>query len=334
MSAPVLAVADLAVDFVTHDGTIHAVNGVSFELFPGETLGIVGESGSGKSVSVLSLLGLVPMPPGRIVAGSALFDGEDLLTASARRLRALRGSDIAVVFQDPDTALNPVFTIGNQLVEAIRVNDRSASRRAARARAVELLDLVGISEPAARLKQYPFEFSGGMRQRVMIAIAIANRPRVLIADEPTTALDVTVQAQILEVLMLAQQETGAATILITHDLGVIAETADRVVVMYAGKVVETATSNELFERPLHPYTEGLLASRPSLSGTAEELFQIAGSPPFMLGGMPPGCAFAPRCHRSRERQECATDVPLLTATSAGRGVACHFWSEAYQEISR
>jgi oligopeptide/dipeptide ABC transporter ATP-binding protein len=322
-----LRVEDLVVEFVTRDGVVHAVNGVSFDLAPGETLGIVGESGSGKSVSAMSLTGLIPMPPARIVRGAAHLDGEDLFTTSPRRLRELRGREIAVIFQDPMTALNPVFTIGSQLIEAIRVNDRSVSRRAARDRAADLLALVGVPRPRERLKQYPFEFSGGMRQRAMIAMAIANRPRILIADEPTTALDVTVQAQILDLLALAKEEVRAATILITHDLGVIAELADRVAVMYAGRVVETAAVGDVFDRPVHPYTEALLASRPAAVPDGGELFQIPGVPPTLLGDLPPGCAFAPRCHRRAGRVRCVTEVPADWDVGRGHRAACHFWSE-------
>ncbi len=323
-----LRVEDLVVEFVTRDGVVHAVNGVSFDLAPGETLGIVGESGSGKSVSAMSLAGLLPTPPARIVRGTAHFDGEDLLTAGPRRLRELRGREIGVVFQDPMTALNPVFTIGNQVTEAIRVNDRTVSRRAARDRAAQLLTLVGIPRPRERLGQYPFELSGGMRQRVMIAMAIANRPRILIADEPTTALDVTVQAQILDLLALAREEVRAATILITHDLGVIAELADRVCVMYAGRVVETATVRDLFDHPAHPYTEALLASRPAAVPDGSDLFHIPGAPPTLLNHVPPGCPFAPRCHRRDGRSRCVTERPDAADVGPGHRAACHFWTEA------
>jgi len=323
-----LRVEDLVVEFVTRDGVVHAVNGASFDLGPGETLGIVGESGSGKSVSAMSVTGLIPSPPARIVRGAAYLDGEDLLTASPRRLRELRGREIAVIFQDPMTALNPVFTIGSQMTEAIRVNDRAVSRRAARDRAADLLARVGIPRPRERLKQYPFELSGGMRQRVMIAMAIANRPRILIADEPTTALDVTVQAQILDLLALAQEELQAATILITHDLGVIAELADRVAVMYAGRVVETAAVGDLFDHPVHPYTEALLASRPAAVPDGEDMFQIPGVPPTPLGDLPPGCAFAPRCHRRDGRARCVTESPASWDVAPRHRAACHFWTEA------
>ncbi|MGH2757902.1 MAG: ABC transporter ATP-binding protein, partial [Actinomycetota bacterium] len=235
---PVLSIQDLVVEFDTDDGVVHAVDGVSYDVNPGETLGVVGESGSGKSVTVMSILGLIPRPPGRIESGTATFKGEDLLRASKEDLRRIRGREIAMVFQDPMTSLNPVFQVGDQLEEAIKVHDPSVSDDQARNKAIELLELVGVPNPERRVEQYPHEYSGGMRQRAMIAMAIANQPAVLIADEPTTALDVTIQAQILEVLKTAQEETHAATILITHDLGLIAEMATRVVVMYAGHVVE------------------------------------------------------------------------------------------------
>jgi oligopeptide/dipeptide ABC transporter ATP-binding protein len=326
MSSPVLEVRGLVVDFVTPEGVVHAVDGVSWDLYPGETLGIVGESGSGKSVSVLSLLRLIPSPPGRVVAGEAMFEGRDLLTLSKRELRELRGRDIAMIFQDPMTSLNPVFTVGRQIAEALLVHDRARSGGEARQRAVELLDAVGVPQPDVRYRQYPHEFSGGMRQRAMIAMAMANRPRVLIADEPTTALDVTIQAQVLDVLKAAQQETDAATILITHDLGLIAELADRVIVMYAGQIVEMGDVRTIFHEPRHPYTFGLMASLPRLDIDTAVLPTIPGQPPSLIR-RPPGCPFHPRCRLSRERALCRDETPVPVETTIGHISACHFHDE-------
>lgn len=297
-----LSVNDLHVSFKGEEETVQAVRGVSWDIKPGEVLGIVGESGSGKSVSVSSILGLLPSPPAVISGGPVTFDGEDLLRLSERQLRTIRGKKIAMIFQDPMTAFNPVKTIGHQISEAIRVHDRAVSRSAARDRSIELLSMVGVPDPRARYSQYPHEYSGGMRQRAMIAMAIANRPRLLIADEPTTALDVTIQAQILELLAVVRAETDAATILITHDLGVIAEVADRVIVMYAGKVVESTSALSLFASPRHPYALGLLGSLPRLEVRMDALYSIPGQPPDMAHP-PPGCAFAARCSLSRGRAE-------------------------------
>ena len=324
-SSPLLTVNDLHVDFHGDEGTVEAVRGVSWEIHPGEVLGIVGESGSGKSVSVSSILGLLASPPAEITGGPVTFDGRNLLDLSERELRAVRGKNIAMIFQDPMTAFNPVKTIGHQIAEAIRVHDRSVSRSAAKDRVVELLSLVGVPGPEARYSQYPHEYSGGMRQRAMIAMAIANRPKLLIADEPTTALDVTIQAQILELLAVVQEETDAATILITHDLGVIAEVADRVVVMYAGKVVESTSVLSLFQSPRHPYTLGLLGSLPRLGVRMETLFSIPGQPPDMAHA-PPGCAFAPRCSLSQGRKVCREAVPELIQVGESWS-ACHFVEE-------
>ncbi|MCA1703769.1 MAG: ABC transporter ATP-binding protein, partial [Actinobacteria bacterium] len=282
MADPVLTIEDLRVEFSTEDGIVKAVDGVSYEVYPGETLGVVGESGSGKSVTVMSILGLIPTPPGRIVSGRAMFKGEDLLTARKEDLRRIRGKEIAMVFQDPMTSLNPVFKVGGQLEEAIKIHDPAVGDAEARSKAVALLELVGVPHPDRRVDQYPHEFSGGMRQRAMIAMAIANQPAVLIADEPTTALDVTIQAQILEVLKTAQEETHAATILITHDLGLIAEMADRVVVMYAGQVVEVADVATIFRAPRMPYTMGLMNSLPRLEKDEERLIPIKGQPPSLI----------------------------------------------------
>jgi oligopeptide/dipeptide ABC transporter ATP-binding protein len=298
---------------------------VSWDIRPGEVLGIVGESGSGKSVSVSSILGLLPSPPAVITGGPVLFEGQDLLSLSERELRVIRGKKIAMIFQDPMTAFNPVKTIGHQIAEAIRVHDKSVSRSAAKDRSIDLLSMVGVPGPEARFSQYPHEYSGGMRQRAMIAMAIANKPRLLIADEPTTALDVTIQAQILELLDVVRKETDAATILITHDLGVIAEVADRVVVMYAGRVVESTSVLDLFQTPRHPYTLGLLGSLPRLTVRMETLYSIPGQPPDMAHA-PPGCAFAPRCSLSDGRAVCRESVPELVKVGDGWS-ACHFLDE-------
>ena len=324
-ASPLLSVNDLSVTFHGEDETVHAVRGVTWDIRPGELLGIVGESGSGKSVSVSSILGLVPSPPAVVSGGPVVFGGRDLLTIPERELQSIRGKEIAMIFQDPMTAFNPVKTIGHQIAEAIKVHERSVSRSAARDRSVELLEMVGVPNPRTRFDQFPHEYSGGMRQRAMIAMAIANAPKLLIADEPTTALDVTIQAQILELLAVVRQETDAATILITHDLGVIAEVADRVLVMYAGKVVESTTILPLFESPNHPYTLGLLGSLPRIDVLMDTLFSIPGQPPDMAHP-PPGCAFAPRCSLSRGRSVCREQEPPLV--EAGDGLAaCHFSDE-------
>jgi oligopeptide/dipeptide ABC transporter ATP-binding protein len=327
-SQPILEIRGLTVAFDTEDGVVHAVTDVSYDLHPGEVLGIVGESGAGKSVSMLSVLGLIPMPPGRVVSGEAVFRNEDLLSLPASRLREIRGGPMAMIFQDPMTSLNPVLTIGDQVSEAITAHNPEASRGAARTRTIELLGLVGIPLAERRVDQYPHELSGGMRQRAMIAMAIANDPSVLVADEPTTALDVTIQAQIIEVLKTAQRETQAAIVLITHDLGLIAELADRVVVMYAGRVVEAGDVYTIFESPRHPYTVGLLSSLARLDADAEWLEPIPGQPPSLITP-PPGCAFHPRCAQSRGREVCRTVVPELRAIGAGddHRSACHFAEE-------
>lgn len=287
-----LEVKDLQVSFDTHAGEVQAVRGVTFDLKKGETLAIVGESGSGKSVTSKALMGLIPNPPGRIKNGEILFEGRDLAKLTEKEMQQVRGKDIAMIFQDPMTSLNPTMTIGNQIMEGL-IKHQNMSKADARKVALELLDLVGIPNPDARLKQYPHQFSGGMRQRVVIAMALACNPKLLIADEPTTALDVTIQAQILELMKDIQQKTEAAIIFITHDLGVVANVADRVAVMYAGKVVEIGTVDEIFYNPKHPYTWGLLASMPSLEGGEEELYAIPGTPPDLLKP-PKGDAFAAR----------------------------------------
>jgi oligopeptide/dipeptide ABC transporter ATP-binding protein len=331
---PVLSIKDLVVEFDTEDGVVHAVDGVSYEVYPGETLGVVGESGSGKSVTVMSILGLIPKPPGRIERGTAMFKGQDLLTAPKEDLRHIRGREIAMVFQDPMTSLNPVFTVGKQLAEAVRVHDASVSDEQGRNRAVELLELVGMPNPDRRVDQYPHEFSGGMRQRAMIAMAIANQPAVLIADEPTTALDVTIQAQILEVLRTAQEETQAATILITHDLGLIAEMASRVVVMYAGHVVEIADVETIFRAPRHPYTMGLMNSLPRLERDEARLQPIKGQPPSLIN-VPPGCPFHPRCYLRDGRDLCVEKIPPLEPVDTPEHLsACHFKTEMKGDTSK
>ena len=324
---PLLAIRDLTVEFGTEDGVVRAVTDVSYDVFPGETVGVVGESGSGKSVSVMSLLGLIPQPPGRVTSGQATFQGRDLLKMRKKELRELRGGDVAMIFQDPMTSLNPVLTIGDQIVEAIQVHNPDVKDDAAEQRVVDLLAIVGVPNPAQRVKQYPHEFSGGMRQRAMIAMAIANQPKLLIADEPTTALDVTIQAQIIEVLKAAQHETHAATILITHDLGLVAELCDRVVVMYGGRVVETGDVYTIFANPRHPYTVGLMDSLPKLVGEEEMLRPITGQPPSLIN-LPPGCAFHPRCFLSGGRMRCRTEVPPLRPIGDTAHLsACHFAEE-------
>ena len=331
---PILEIKDLTVDFTTEDGIVHAVTNVSYDLYPSEVLGIVGESGSGKSVSMLSVLGLIPMPPGRILTGEAIYKGKDLLKLPKDQLREIRGGEMAMIFQDPMTSLNPVFTIGDQISEALLTHNSGMSDSAAKKRTIELLELVGVPFAERRVEQYPHEFSGGMRQRAMIAMAIANDPTVLIADEPTTALDVTIQAQIVEVLKTAQAETHAATILITHDLGLIAELADRVVVMYAGRVVELGDVFTIFDSPRHPYTVGLMNSLAKVDADQDRLEPIPGQPPSLITP-PPGCAFHPRCAQSHGREICRTDIPELRTTEEGSHLsACHFAEELAVRDSR
>jgi len=290
---PLLRVEDLRVEFSTEDGIVHAVDGITYEVAPGRTLGIVGESGSGKTVASLTTLGLTRTQGAR-VSGRILFEGRDLVALSEAKLRAIRGNDIAMVFQDPLSSLHPFFKVGAQLIEALRAH-REVSKQQARARAIELLGLVGIPDPRRRVDEYPHEFSGGMRQRAMIAMALANEPKLLIADEPTTALDVTVQAQILALLERLQRELGMAIVIITHDLGVVAEMADDIAVMYAGRIVETASAELIFGGPEHPYTWGLLRSIPTLDGSREaDLVPIPGTPPSLIQ-RPSGCHFHPRC---------------------------------------
>jgi oligopeptide/dipeptide ABC transporter ATP-binding protein len=325
--APVFSIRGLVVEFQTRSGTLRAVDGVSLEVRPGETVGIVGESGSGKTVTVMGSLRLVAQPPARIVDGEVIFDGEDLMRLPSHRLREVRGRHIGVIFQDPTTYLNPVLTVGDQIGEALRAHDRKLSKRAARSRAAQLLARVGVPSATVRVRQYPHEFSGGMRQRVLIAIATANQPRLLIADEPTTALDVTVQAEILEAIRAAQAETGAASVFVTHDFGVIAEIADRVIVMYAGRIIEQGDVEAIFLSPRHPYTASLLASRPQFDRrTARRLMPIAGSPPD-LRDLPSGCAFHPRCRLMRTRATCVERVPDLIGVGENHASACHFAEE-------
>jgi len=316
--AALLDVEDLSVTFPSERGVVHAVDGASLHVEAGETLALVGESGSGKSVTALTLLGLAG-DAARVVRGRARFDGIDLLQLPRRELRRLRGNRIGMIFQEPMSSLNPVLTIGKQVAEPIRLH-RGLSWHAARERAVELLERVSIPDARHRLDSYPHHFSGGMRQRVMIAMALACDPRLIIADEPTTALDVTVQAQILALLRRVTEETGAALLLITHDLGVVARAADRVAVMYAGRIAETAPVRELYARPAHPYTQGLLDSVPTLTGRpGSRLATIPGQPPD-LAGLPPGCPFAPRCPHARA--DCRDARPVLERVAPGHWRAC------------
>jgi oligopeptide/dipeptide ABC transporter ATP-binding protein len=326
----VLSVRGLTTEFVTPAGVVKAVTDVSWDLYPGETLGVVGESGSGKTVTAMSILGLVPCPPGRVVSGEIFFEGRDLLGMPEKSLRQLRGREIGMIFQDPMTSLNPVLTVGDQISETLRLHDRAMSRDAARKRAVELLTSVGVPNPEVRCDQYPHEHSGGMRQRAMIAMAIANNPKVLIADEPTTALDVTIQAQVLDVLRTAQEQTDAATVLITHDLALIAEHADRVVVMYGGRIVEVADVFSVFSSCRHPYTLGLMSSLPRLDVDVEQLEPIPGSPPNLID-LPTGCSFHPRCRLAKGREICRTEAPPLRDVGDGIASACHFAEEVPAE---
>ena len=313
-----LEVRDLRTWFDGDGGTYRAVDGISFSLQAGRTLGIVGESGCGKSVTSLSIMGLVPQPPGRIAGGEILFEGVDLLKLDAEALRDLRGARMAMIFQEPMTSLNPAYTVGEQIVEGI-LRHQAIDRAAARARAIEMLRLVRIPAPEQRFDEYPHKLSGGMRQRAMIAMALACGPRLLIADEPTTALDVTIQAQILDLLRRLREETGTAIILITHDLGVIAELADDVVVMYAGQIVERAPVRRLFEAAQHPYTIGLLGAIPELDRRRARLATIEGTVPD-LGAELPGCRFAPRCPFAQPR--CRADAPSLREVEPGHEAAC------------
>jgi peptide/nickel transport system ATP-binding protein/oligopeptide transport system ATP-binding protein len=327
MDAPLLEVEDLAVEFHTRGEVVHAVNGLSWSVSRGKTLAIVGESGSGKTVSVQAAMGLLQTPPARIVRGEIRFRGDNLLAMDRRAHRRVCGDQIAMIFQDALAALNPVYSVGFQLAEALVVR-KKMSRGEARRRAVELLDLVKVPNARQRVKEYPHQFSGGMRQRVMIAMALAMEPEVLIADEPTTALDVTVQAQIMRLLAEIQAERHMALILITHDLGVVADVADDITVMYAGRAVEQAGVYDLFAAPAHPYTKALLRSIPRVDLKGQELEVIAGRPP-VLTDIPAGCAFHPRCHYAREI--CHTELPELVAVTGDRVSACHFADEVVAE---
>ncbi len=324
---PLLEVVDLHVGFRTDAGTVNAVNGLNYKVDGGETLAILGESGSGKSVNAQAVMGIIDSPPGFIPKGEVLYRGTDLLKLPDDERRRIRGNEIAMVFQDALTALNPVFNVGWQIGEMFRQH-KGMSKKKATAKAVELMDRVGIPGAADRVHAYPHELSGGMRQRIMIAMAIALDPDVLIADEPTTALDVTVQAQIMDLLAELQADTGMGLILITHDLGVVAEVADRVVVMYAGREVEKAPIDELFAAPRHPYTEGLMQSIPRPDQVTRRLDPIRGAPPDLLR-IPPGCAFHPRCPYAKDR--CRTETPALRTISTDplRSTACHFAEELY-----
>ena len=323
MSAPLLAIDDLKTHFFTRDGVVRAVDGVSYDVGAGETLAVVGESGCGKSVTALSILRLVPSPPGRIVGGAIRFDGTDLLSLSEAEMRRIRGNAVSMIFQEPMTSLNPVLSVARQIGETLRLH-QGLDARAAEQRAVEMLRLVRIAEPERRARQYPHELSGGMRQRVMIAMALACHPKLLIADEPTTALDVTIQAQILDLMRELKTRIGAAIILITHDLGVVAEMAQRVIVMYAGRKVEEAPVRDLFRRPRHPYTLGLLASVPRLGATLgladpPRLAEIPGTVPSLREPIA-GCAFAPRCAWAVAR--CRVEAPPLEAKAPEHVAAC------------
>ncbi|MDJ1138206.1 ABC transporter ATP-binding protein [Streptomyces iconiensis] len=318
-----LEVRDLHVDFHTRDGIVKAVNGVNYSVDAGETLAVLGESGSGKSVTAQAIMGILDMPPGRIPKGEILFQGEDMLTMSKEQRRKLRGAKIAMIFQDALSSLNPVLSVGYQLGEMFRVH-QGLSRKEARAKSIELMDRVNIPAAKDRVRDYPHQFSGGMRQRIMIAMALALEPDLIIADEPTTALDVTVQAQVMELLADLQREFNMGLILITHDLGVVADVADKIAVMYAGRIVETAPVKELYKAPAHPYTRGLLDSIPRLDQKGRELYAIQGLPPNM-SRVPEGCAFHPRCPAAQDI--CRSELPPLAEVGAGRGSACHFWKE-------
>jgi peptide/nickel transport system ATP-binding protein len=328
VAEPILDVEDLRTWFFTRDGIVRAVDGVSFHVMPGETLAVVGESGCGKSVTALSILRLIPSPPGRIVSGSIRFAGRDLLALDEAEMRQVRGNEISMIFQEPMTSLNPVLTIGHQIAETLTLH-QGLTRKAALAKAGEMLRLVHIPETARRLGEYPHQLSGGMRQRVMIAMALACNPKLLIADEPTTALDVTIQAQILDLMRELKTQIDAAIVLITHDLGVVAEMAQRVVVMYAGRKAEEAPVKALFRRPLHPYTKGLLNSVPRLGASLEteevrRLAEIPGTVPSLKEAIP-GCPFASRCTFATDL--CTREMPVFEEKEPGHFVACHHWTQ-------
>ncbi|RDZ16394.1 peptide ABC transporter ATP-binding protein [Priestia megaterium] len=323
-----IQIKNLHVQFSTYGGQVQAVRGVSFDLHKGETLAIVGESGCGKSVTSQSIMRLIPTPPGRITSGSILFKGQDLTKLSEKKMRDIRGADISMIFQDPMTALNPTLRVGEQIAENIMQHE-NISKEKAKEKAFEMLELVGIPNPKERLKQYPHEFSGGMRQRIVIAMALVCNPEVLIADEPTTALDVTIQAQILELFKDIQQKTDVSIVLITHDLGVVAQVADRVAVMYAGKIVEIGTRRDIFYTPQHPYTKGLLRSVPRLDLYESELVPIAGSPPDLFAPSS-GCSFAPRCPYVME--VCDRMYPVSTKLKESHQVHCWLQDERAQKF--
>lgn len=318
-----LEVKNLRTHFFTEDGVVPAVDGVDFELKPGETLGIVGESGCGKSVTSISVLGLVPNPPGKIIDGEILFEGRDLIKLPESEMQKIRGNDIAMIFQEPMTSLNPVFTIGRQIAEAIMLHQK-VDKKGARERCIEMLKLVGIPRAEEAVDEYPHQFSGGMRQRAMIAMALSCNPKLLIADEPTTALDVTIQAQIIELMKDLKEKLNTAIMLITHDLGVVAEMADHVIVMYAGRVVEEADVIDLFKDPKHPYTIGLMKSKPTLEGNARRLDVIPGAVPNPLS-MPKGCAFNPRCPHAMDI--CREKMPNLINIEGNRKVRCWLYEK-------
>ncbi|MGW2380298.1 ABC transporter ATP-binding protein [Streptomyces sp. NPDC001658] len=318
-----LEVRDLQVEFRTRDGVAKAVNGVTYGVDAGETLAVLGESGSGKSVTAQAVMGILDIPPGRITGGEILFQGRDLLKLKEEERRRIRGAEMAMIFQDALSSLNPVLSVGDQLGEMFVVH-RGMSRKDARTKAVELMDRVRIPAAKERVRDYPHQFSGGMRQRIMIAMAMALEPALIIADEPTTALDVTVQAQVMELLAELRREYHMGLILITHDLGVVADVADRIAVMYAGRIVESAPVHDIYKAPAHPYTRGLLESIPRLDQKGQELYAIKGLPPNLMD-IPPGCAFHPRCPMARD--VCRTDVPPLYEVDEDRGSACHFWRE-------
>ena len=350
MSKPLLQVRDLNIAFETNRGDVRPVRDASLTIYPGQTVALVGESGCGKSVTAMSILRLIPQPPGKVLGGEVLLEGRDLLKISEDEMRGVRGKDIAMIFQEPMTSLNPVFTVGDQIVEAVLLHQHVSSDEAWKIAEQSLRD-VGIADPARRLREYPHQMSGGMRQRIMIAMALSCKPKLLIADEPTTALDVTIQAQILELLRRLQRETGMSILLITHDLGVVAENADVVGVMYASRIVEFATVEELFDKPQHPYTEGLFKSVPKLHAHAERLDTIPGTVPNPAR-FPAGCKFHPRCHRTRalaaqasasetteiaasdERfrvmRACVESEPVLKENQPRHWAACHF-VENYQK---
>ncbi|GGY77273.1 ABC transporter ATP-binding protein [Streptomyces nitrosporeus] len=318
-----LEVRDLHVEFHTRDGVAQAVNGVNYSVEAGQTLAVLGESGSGKSVTAQAIMGILDMPPGRISGGEIIFKDRDLLKLKAEERRRIRGQEMAMIFQDALSSLNPVLSVGDQLGEMFVVH-RGMSRSDARAKAVELMDRVRIPAARERVGDYPHQFSGGMRQRIMIAMAMALEPSLIIADEPTTALDVTVQAQVMDLLAELQRELNMGLILITHDLGVVADVADKIAVMYAGRIVETSPVHDIYRAPAHPYTKGLLRSIPRLDQKGQELYAIKGLPPNLLH-IPPGCAFHPRCPMARP--VCRTDEPPLYTVDENRRSACHFWKE-------